>query len=141
MSSVIIPIPQNILKREENDHPTPVFKINYVGYFPYGRNFTNRSNITVIYPNSIEMKPFEHKTIYFPVLVETSLPMYSIITGSDLLFRFGLSSSITIVPSDSFLFTSIFNYTEKTITLPKNSLTFTCSTVIATVKEYNEIKF
>jgi hypothetical protein len=143
MNSITIPSPQykSRKNRTENDHPTPIVKINYVGspQSPAYRHFAhNRPNITLIYPHSITIQPFEKQTIYFPVLVESSLPTQSIIYGTDLLFRYGLTSQITIIPSDSLLFTVIKNNMNKPLSIPKNRLSFNCLTVVATIEDYND---
>jgi hypothetical protein len=134
MSHITIPVNLPQSKKESNDHPKPVFKINYLGSPPYGNYKNNCEQITLYYPHSISFQPYQTQTLHFPLLIETSLPCQTLVYGSHLLFRFGLTSNITITHSnDSFLSVTVYNYKDQQITFSKNCLTFICQTVIANI--------
>lgn len=135
MSSIDVPVPQYKKALTSNDHPTPVLQIKYTGSPPYGEYRPNSSTITLYYPHSLTLNPLETITISFPILIETSLPCLTIIYGSQILFRHGLTCNITISHSNEPLIhpTRLYNFTDKLLTFPPHSLTFNCLTVIATI--------
>lgn len=135
MTNINVPTPHYKIERESNDHPVPVLKIKYIGSCcPYYEYKENRDEINLFYPHDITIGPLETKILNFPVTVQTSIPCVSIIYGSQLIFRFGLTCKISIMPTnDAFLSTTVYNYTNKTITLPKNMFSVHCLTVISTM--------
>lgn len=137
MTNINVPMPKYKIQKESTDHPIPVLKIKYIGSPPYGQCYMdNMKTITLYYPHPLTLQSGQKKTLIFPVLVETSLPCLSIIYGTELLFRIGLTCNITMNnTNDSLLSTIVYNYSDKLITFPPNSLSFYCLTVISTHEE------
>jgi len=133
MSIITVPLPRYKKAKYSCDHPLPVLNIAYTGSPPYGQYAKDCEKITLYYPHSLTIAPNQHITLRFPVLIETSLPCMSIIYGSCLVFRFGLTCSIaTMWTNDSYLSVVVYNYKTYPLQFSKNSLTFSCLTVLAT---------
>jgi hypothetical protein len=137
MSNITVPLSPTS-NHHSCDHPTPIFGINYIGSPPpYVQYKQNCEHITLYNPNPITLGPQQTQTIYFPIQVATSLMGYSIIYGSDLLFRHGLQSDLTIQSTnDFFLSTKIYNKTTHNCEFPPFGLTFHCITIAPIIHKY-----
>jgi hypothetical protein len=113
-----------------SDCPIPVFCLKYVGT-KHGDNYKPVPTITVTNNTKLEIKPFHFQKITFSVLVLSSRPATSIIYGTDLIVRLGLSCLITFVPTnDSPLYTIVYNNTPETLSFPSHSLQFYSKTTL-----------
>jgi hypothetical protein len=115
------------------DCPSRIFKIQYIGTPPPHTHYRQDcEKIELKNMQPLTLSPHQTQTIYFPIEIQTSLPGYSIIYGSDLLYRRGLASTINIMATNnSFLSTKVYNKTDNTYTFPPYSLCFNCLTIIA----------
>jgi hypothetical protein len=111
------------------DSPPPVLKIQYDGLSP---PYTNPVLITLTNKTSVTIPSCDYAIINFPVLVTTSLPAVSILYGNDFLFRLGLTWMINLIPTnDTLLNIKVYNNKPEPLTFEKESLQFTCHTVLA----------
>jgi hypothetical protein len=113
------------------DGPTPVLRIRYEGlktilHCPHPALITLTNNTSFTIPSC------GFTTINFNVLVTTSLPAVSILYGNDFLFRHGLTCVVNQLPTnDTLLHIKVYNHKSEPLTFAKESLQFTCHTVLA----------
>jgi hypothetical protein len=113
------------------DSPTPVLRINYKG-LTNSLRCQNPAMITLSNKTSFTIPSCDYTTIHFNVLVTTSLPAVTLIYGNDFLFRHGLTCVINQIPTnDTLLYVKVYNNKSEALTFPKESLQFTCLTVLA----------
>lgn len=113
------------------DSPTPVLRINYKG-LTNSLRCQNPAMITLSNKTSFTIPSCDYTTIHFNVLVTTSLPAVTLLYGNEILFRHGLTCVINQIPTnDSLLSIKIYNPKSEPSTFAKESLQFTCHTVLA----------
>jgi hypothetical protein len=133
--SIAVP-PLNSKKHgDEIDGPSPTLKIRYEGVFnqyicyPYSEAIITLTNDT-----AFTIEPHQYKTLQFNILVITNLPAVSIIYQSTLIFRLGLSCVVNQIPTNDIpLHITIFNHSDLTKNISKDTLQFYCHTVLAKV--------
>lgn len=132
----IITIPDPIyMKRPKNyscrDRPSPVLQIRYDGLPTTLRS--NSALITLTNKTEFTIPSCDYATLNFNVLVTTSLPAVTIVYDNDyLLFRHGLTCVINQIPTnDTMLYIKIYNHKSIPSSFEKESLQFTCYTLLA----------
>jgi hypothetical protein len=125
----IITVPPPICKKQRTCYgPTIILRLKYLGKNPYNSSLTN---ITLTNSSAFTIKPLQYKKIFFPVMVISSLPASSFVYAPELLYRLGLHCIVSFIPTnDTCLYTTIYNYTTKTIECQKESLQFYCTTTL-----------
>jgi hypothetical protein len=126
---VSIPSP-NVVQRPINFTECgspPIFRVRYCGHqHSFGNN-------TILLHNkeAITLKPYEATTVYFDVIVFTSLPATSILYGSPIMYHQGLTCIINLIPTnDQYLHVTIVNKKTHTVEFEPDALTFYCNTVL-----------
>jgi hypothetical protein len=113
------------------DSPTPVLRIRYEG-LQTNLNCPHPALITLTNNASFTIPSCNFATIYFNVLVTTSLPAVTLLYGNDFLFRHGLTCVVNQIPTnDTLLHIKVYNHKSEPLTFAKESLQFTCHTVLA----------
>jgi hypothetical protein len=113
------------------DSPTPVLQIRYEG-LSTTLHYPNPAIITLTNKMTFTIQSCNYATINFNILVTTSLPAVSILYDTNVLFRRGLTCVINQIPTnDRMLSIEIFNHKYEPATFEKESLQFTCHTVLA----------
>ena len=134
-NDISIPLP-NYKKYPKNftshDCPRCVLTITYLGLAthifqprdPALRRLENEERFTI--------EPFQYKTLTFNTIIFTSIKARSVLFANDLLYRHGLTYVVSNIPTnDTFLFIKIFNPLPVSKTFEKNTLSFTCLTLLA----------
>ena len=113
------------------DSPTPVLQIRYEGLTTTLRS-PNSALITLTNRTSFMIPSCDYATIYFNILVITSLPAVTLLYGNEFLFRRGLTCVINQIPTNETLLSiKIYNHKSEPSTFEKESLQFNCHTVLA----------
>jgi len=145
MSQVSIPPLIRLPRPEEWDECedyNPVFHTRTINFS--SSNFFKQSHqlFHLSNDNPITITSNSFQTIRFPVLFITSLPALCILTVDSLLYRYELSHNINIVPTnDSYPHITLFNYTNKSITLQPFQLIVYCQIVLNALKLSNRFPF
>ncbi len=139
----IIEIPPLIYKNYPPDYTEcdcgrpAVFEIRVIG--SWNETWTRIENNTIhLYnENKYVISPNTCQTIAFPVTIVTSLPALCMLTCNSWIYRKNLTYMVNTLPSnDSYLFVSLFNYTQESITLNPFDLQVTCK-IVVTGRPYN----
>jgi hypothetical protein len=115
-----------------NDGPRPVLTIQYFG--PARQIFQPRNPALYGLCNDerFTIEPLQFKTLIFNTIVFTSIKAVSLLFADDLLYRHGLTYVVNNIPTnDTFLSIKIFNTLPVSKTFEKDTLSFTCLTLIA----------
>jgi hypothetical protein len=135
MCNITVPLTSSKSSQYSTDHPVPIFKIKYIGSPPsYTKYHHEDREILLKYPKQITFTPYQTQQLDFPIQIETSsLYCHTIIYGSDLLYRQGLTCEITKArTNDSFLSVKVHNLRNKTLKFLPFTLVFNCITVFGT---------
>jgi hypothetical protein len=136
MTNDTITVPQIIHKEQRTmSGPTTILQFRYLGHHnhfqPNKLHNTSVNTITIENPKSVQLKPFQSTKILFPVMVLSSLPATSFVYAPERLYRLGLHCIISFIPTnDTFLYITVYNYTNKSIHFKENYLQFYCTTTI-----------
>lgn len=131
--TIDVPPPIIIKAKTFHDCPTTLLKIKYVGKPTMHTDiYATSPTITTTNTNSFSIAPYKWDKLTFPIIVLSSLPAITIVHASELVYRLGLHSLTTIIPTNNtFLYITIYNPTTEPITFKKDSLPFYCTTILS----------
>jgi len=89
--------------------------------------FRTSNKLTISNEYLFVIPSFNSCIITFNIIISTSLPGTCIIFPDNLLRKRGILTTISTVPTnDTYLYISLFNNTDRAITVKKNSIQFEC---------------
>jgi|GEM_PF-4053313 hypothetical protein len=136
--SITLPRPPEWDVCEKTGYPN---KIRIIP-FTEGQLLISRKSCNSFYVKNADIVVVEHHSscnVTLPFLFITSLPSQCVLTANPCLHSYNLYSNTNVISSnDSFPKITLFNPTNKTITLPSGHLTINCKIIIA---NYDHISF
>lgn len=118
-----------IKTKTSTDCPTIILKLKYVGKQPWNNH---SPIITITNAKSFNLAPYQCLKMSFPIMVLSSLPAKTIVYASELVYRLGLHTLESIIPTNDMpLYITVYNPTSSSLTFKKDSLQFYCTTILS----------